>query len=119
MKYVLVGSPDKMCLTSFVRFLKRELGPEYDIGPMHSLMSEEAKEAFIGDFEQKSMKGIFSYFAKGIRPADPKAVLPKKAMELSDVVIWFDLYSTTPVVISDPNNFLGNTVIKWNARINK
>jgi hypothetical protein len=120
MKYVLIGSPDKGALSAFVRFLKKELGQDYSIGTMHSLMSDEAKTIFVEDFSKQNVKGIFSYYAKGMRQIkDPKTVLPKKAMDVSDVVIWFDLYSTVPTVLLDPNNFLGNTIIKWNSWINK
>jgi hypothetical protein len=120
MKYVLVGSPDKISLSRFVSFLRHELGKDYEIGDMHSLMSEESKERFAEHFSQKNIKGIFSYYAKGVKATStPVSVLPKKAVELSDVVIWFDLYSTTPVVVVDRNNLIGNTITKWGNYIDK
>ena len=120
MKYVLVGSSDKISLSRFVSFLRNELGKDYKIGDMHSLMSEEAKELFAEDFSQKNIKGIFAYYAKGVKATNtPASILPKKAAELSDVVIWFDLYSITPVVVIDKNNLMGNTITKWGSYIDK
>jgi len=120
MRYVLVGSSDKISLSSFINFLRHELGSEYELGAMTSLMSEESKTLFAEDFSQKFIKGIFSYYAKGVRKSDdPGQILPKKAMELSDVVIWFDLYSTTPIVVIDKDKILENTITKWGNYINR
>jgi hypothetical protein len=119
MRYILIASPDKISLSSFTKFLRRELGQDYRIGSIHSLMSEEAKNAFIEDFCNKSVKGIFSYYAKGIKSSEPINFLPLKAVEQSDFVVWFDLFSTTPVILKDREGCLRPTVTKWNSYIER
>lgn len=118
LNYVLVGTPDKISLNTFLRFLRKSIGKDYIIGEMHSLMSEKDKESYVTDFVSKKSKGIFSYFAKGVKKApDPIKVLPSKAYELSDVVVWFDLYSTIPIAIKDKDGFLKDIFNNWNKFI--
>jgi hypothetical protein len=117
MNYVLVGSPDKISLGYFVKFLLGKIGRGYALGDMHSLMSEEAKGLFVSDFGIKHSKGVFSYYAKGAIARDPKEVLPAAAIELSDAVVWFDLYSTIPIVIKDNDKALAGYLVNWESHI--
>jgi len=117
MNYVLVGSPDKISLGYFSKFLLGKLGRDYVPGEMHSLMSEDAKRLFVSDFGTKYPKGVFSYYAKGVIASDPKEVLPVAAMEIADAVVWFDLYSTTPIVIKDNDKALAGYLVNWDSHI--
>ena len=64
MKYILIGSSDKLMLASFTIYLIKTLGEEYNSGEMHYLMSEEAKEVYVEDFCKKNLKGIFTFYIK-------------------------------------------------------
>jgi len=119
MNYILIGSPDKISLTSFLQFLRNDIGKSYIIGDMHSLMSEEAKSLYVDSFCSKFPKGIISYYAKGALKVDPLTCLPGKAIERADVIVWFDLYATEPVVLKDTEGFLALTLAKWSAYIAK
>ena len=117
LNYILIGSPDKLSLNSFIRFMKRAVGKDFIIGDMHSLMSDESKNLYIEDFIKKNPRGIFSYYAKGVKSSDPLKCLPEKAINESDVAVWFDLYSTEPIVLKDKENFLAPIIQNWNKYI--
>lgn len=112
MDCILVGSPDKISLSKFVGFVKLNL-KEYEIGEMHSLMSENAVELYIEDFFRQFPKRIISYYAKRKINIDPLICLPKRIQEKADVIIWFDIYSTEPKVLKDPNNCLNSIIENW------
>jgi hypothetical protein len=115
--YILIGSPDKITLNTFIRFLKRSLGNDFITGEMHSLMSSESKSIYVEDFIKKFPKGIFSYYAKGIKQGTPVTFLPESAIKISDIIVWFDLYSTIPVVIKDSEGFLPPIIENWNKYV--
>jgi hypothetical protein len=121
MKYALVGSPDKLMIASFVRYFIKTLDGGHVLGDLHYLMSEEAKELFIEDFHKKNPRGIFTYYVK--RPIqgniDPLVVLPKKASDISEVVLWFDLYATEPVLIKDSKGIMAPIIEQWKSYILK
>jgi hypothetical protein len=119
LNYILIGSPDKITLNTFIRFLKRALGRDFIIGEMHSLMSPESKVIYVDDFIKKFPKGIFSYYAKGLKQGDPATYLPESAMKVSNIIVWFDLYSTVPVVLKDSDNFLVPIIENWTKYIEK
>jgi len=119
LKYLLIASPDKVSLNSFLKFIKTAVGKEYIIGNIHSLMSEEAKSTYIEDFIKKNEKGIFSYYARKIVTTEPLKILPAKAIEVSNEIIWFDLYSITPIILKDTENFLPPIIVNWNKYMEK
>jgi hypothetical protein len=121
MKYILVGSPDKMMLSSFIKYLLKTLDSDYTVGELHYLMSEEAKSTYIEDFSIKNPNGIFSYYVR--RPiqdkTDPIKLLPEKALTLSDVAVWFDLFATEPILIKDINNIMAPILEQWKTYITR
>jgi AAA+ ATPase superfamily predicted ATPase len=121
MNYALVGSPDKLMLSSFIRYFIKTLDGGHVFGDLHYLMSEEAKELFIEDFCSKNPKGIFSYYIK--KPVqgnlDPLVVLPKKASSISEVILWFDLYATEPILIKDSKGIMAPIIEQWKLYIAK
>lgn len=117
LNYILISSPDKIALTSFIKFVKRAVGKDFIIADMHSLMSEEAKSIYIDDFTQKFPKGIFSYYAKGLKAPGTVSILPEKAVLKSEVIVWFDLYSTSPTIFKDDEKFLDPIIVEWNKYI--
>jgi hypothetical protein len=118
MSYVLIGSPDKISLGSFLRFIRPSL-PGYEFGEIHSLMSEESLNLYVSDFCNQFPNGVFSYYAKRMVNRDPMTCLPKVALEKADVVVWFDLYSTDPKVLKDSNGSLNVAVDLWKKYIQK
>lgn len=115
LNYILIASADKPSLKAFLKFIKNQVGREYIIGDMHSLMSEEAKELYVDDFTSKFSRGVFVYYAKGVlkSPEDPTLSLPKKVQEICQVIVWFDLYSTEPRVLKDTESFLPPIIENW------
>ena len=116
MNCILVGSPDKVSLSKFVGFLKRHFN-KYEIGEMHSLMSEDSIKLYIEDFFRQFSKGIISYYAKRKINIDPLTCLPKIIQERADVIVWFNLYSTEPAVLKDPDGYLNSIIKSWNKYI--
>ena len=117
MNYALVGSPDKLMLASFIRYFIKTLDGGHVLGDLHYLMSEEAKDQFIEDFCSKNPKGIFSYYIK--RPPQGRDFLPKKAANISEVVLWFDLYATEPTLIKDSKGIMAPILEQWRSYIMK
>lgn len=116
MNKILIGSPDKISLNQFVKFLKRSLN-EYSIGVMHSLMSINSVRLFIDEFLKQHPKVIFTYYAKRKVNIDPLQCFPTYAQEIADVIIWFDLYSTEPKLVKDRYNIMKQTIDDWNKYI--
>ena len=121
MNYALIGSPDKLILSSFIRYFIKTLDGGHSIGDMHYLMSEKAKDLFIEDFCSKNSKGIFSYYIKRLPQGttDPLVVLPKKALDTSEVALWFDLYATEPHLIKDAQGIMTPILDQWKFYIAK
>ena len=116
MNSVLICSPDKISLNNFVKFLKRSLS-EYRIGVMHSLMSAESVGLYMDSFLKEYKKALFTYYAKRKVNIDPLVCIPKEAQERAEIIVWFDLYSTEPKVIKDPNGILKVAVEDLNKYI--
>jgi len=116
MKSILIGSPDKLSLNKFVKFLQVSLS-EYSIGGMHSLMSGESVGLYIDDFLSHYPKALFTYYAKRKINIDPLIAIPIEAQERVDIIVWFNLYSTEPVIVKDPENLLQFAVEDWNKYI--
>ena len=116
MNIVLIGSPDKISLNNFVRFLKKSL-KEYRIGAMHSLMSPESVRLYVDDFLKQYPKAIFTYYAKRKVNIDPLWCFPTYAQERAHVIIWFDLYSTEPQLVKDRFNVMKQAIDDWNKYI--
>ena len=115
MNYAIIGSPDKLILASFIRYFIKTLDGGHIVGDLHYLMSEEAKNIFIEDFCSKNPKGIFSYYIK--RSPQGGDCMPKKAVDLSEVVLWFDLYATEPLLIKDTQGIMAPILEQWRLYI--
>ena len=117
MNVVLIGSPDKVALSNFVKFLKKSLG-EYSLGGLHSLMSPDSVQQYMDNFLEQYPKAIFTYYAKRkINVADPLAVFPTYAHEKADVVIWFDLYSIEPRLVKDRFDVMKLAIDNWKKSV--
>lgn len=116
MNRILIGSPDKISLNQFVKFLKRSLN-EYSIGVIHSLMSMDSVRLYINEFLKQHPKAVFTYYAKRKVNIDPLLCFPTYAQEIADVVIWFDLYSLEPKVVKDRYNVMKQTIDDWNKYV--
>lgn len=117
MNVILIGSPDKISLNQFTKFLKRSHN-EYIIGGMHSLMSSESAEVYMNDFLEKYPKAIFTYYAKRkVNVKDPLTCFPGFLHRRADVVIWFELFSTEPKLLKDQYNVMKSVIEDWNKHI--
>lgn len=120
MKVITICSPDKISLNMCISFLTRRLGKSYQIGDLHSLMSKESIESYINDFFNKNgNKAIFSYYAKRKINVDPKTTVPERLQEVSDVVVWFKLYSTEMMIIKDESGFQNLFEKDWNTAVER
>jgi len=109
MKTVFVVSPDKISIKRFIQFIMKYL-KDFEIGNMHSLMAEESIGMYLKDFCKKYPMRLISYYAKGLKNKEPLSIIPKQIIEMGDLIIWFDLYGTKPIVlksIEDPHILKG------------
>jgi len=118
-KYVLVASPDKISLVSFIRFLRKSLGNDYPTGEMHNLMTPLSVSQYVNGFMKKYPKGILSYYARRAINVDPLTYIPKVLLHASESIIWFDLYSTEPKVVKDRGDNMKVIIDDWKEYIKK
>lgn len=118
-KYVLVASPDKISLVSFIRFIRKSIGEEYPIGEMHNLMTLESVSLYTNGFMKKYPKGIFSYYARRAVNVDPLTYIPKVLLHAAESIIWFDLYSTEAKVVKDKEDNMKVIIDDWKTYIEK
>ena len=119
MKIITIGSPDKLAINMFVSFLSSSVGATYIVSPMHSLMSVESRDIYIKDITEKNKKVIFSYYAKKTANNDPEKVIPKNLIEMSDAVVWFNLYSTAMSIVKDECGFSNLYYERWKKNIER
>lgn len=121
--YMTVAGPDKMALGGFLKHVRRILGSAYGVGEMHSLMSMESMNIFVEDFRAKNPKGILSYYARRkINVQEPLKIIPVTLEQLSEVIIWFELYDPKPIllkVFEKDNAFISEVIEGWNKIINR
>ena len=118
-KYVLVASPDKISLVSFIRYLRGVVGTDYPTGEMHNLMTPKDADLFVSGFIKKYPKGIFSYYARRAINVDPLTYLPKRLTHFAETIIWFDLYSTEAKVLKDKDDNFKVIIDDWTTYIEK
>lgn len=117
MDIILIGGSDKISLNQFTVFLKKAYN-EYVIAPMHSLMSDESVRVYMESFLQEKPKVIFTYYAKRkVNIEDKLTCFPTCAHEKAHVVIWFELYSTEPILLKDRFNLMGTALEDWKKYI--
>jgi hypothetical protein len=99
--------------------MRHFLGKEYAIGEIHSLMSEEAVIKYIEGLMEIREFILFSYYAKRMVNKDPLTIIPPKLLEVSDLLVWMDLYTMDWKVIKDAQNESGPLLARWKANINR
>ena len=118
-KYVLVSSPDKISLASFIRHIRKCIGNEYFVGEMHNLMTPVSVNLYVNSFMKEYSKGIFSYYARKAVNVDPLTYLPKILVHAAESVIWFNLYSMEPIVLKDKDDNMKVIIDDWKSYIEK
>jgi hypothetical protein len=120
MEYITIASPDKISIRMCLNFLISNLGKNYKIGELHSLMSMDSINVYIDKFINKNPKGLFIYYAKRQINKDPNIVIPQNLLRMSGVVLWFNLYSTDYVLVKDRDGNFNNLFLDtWNKYIAK
>jgi hypothetical protein len=119
MKIISIVSPDRLSIASFLSFMRHHLGKDYVFGELHNLMSEEAIVNYITDLITLKETVIFSYYAKKQINVDPMKVIPSKLLEVSDLLVWIDLYTMDWKVIKDTENVSGSFLTSWSANISR
>lgn len=117
MKRITISGPDKVSLATFMDFLKFCLGSAYVPVMLHSLMSKECINNLIENAIAETENLIFSYYAKRRINVDPMKVIPEKLLEVSEAVIWFDLYSVDFKLIKDDVGFEAAYKERWKQNI--
>lgn len=113
---ITVASPDKLSISMFLSFMQFCLGKEHKPAMTQSLWASEAITTFINETLEKSDKILFSYYAKGKK--DLK-LIPEKFLEVSDVVIWMDLYSMNWVIVKNNSSQTPVWEDRWKKNIAK
>ena len=119
MNYIIAASPDKLSISMFIKLMIRNIGG-YELGELHSFMTEESIKNYIGDFSKRYPRGLLSYYANRKVNIDPKICIPAGVQEFADILVWFDLYSLEVKVIKDKDDVFSKTFLdKWNKFVEK
>ena len=114
---VTIASPDKTSIAMFLSFLRKNLGRGHIIGETHSLMSEESLSDYVDSLLKINSKVIFTFYAKRKINIDPIKCIPQKLINLSDTVVWFNLYETSYKLIKDSIEFDKLFLDTWNKNL--
>ncbi len=118
MNTIFITGLDKISIKRFIQFILKYLN-DYQVGTLHYLMSEESINYYIEDFSNKFQKRIFSYFLR--KSGDSIPNLPTSITDSADLIIWFDLYSTKPIVKQSKTepHILKGALMDWARHIEK
>jgi hypothetical protein len=117
---ISIASPDKLSISMFGSFIRPNIGNSHKVGEVHSLMDFDSVNAYVDSFLKINNNcAIFTYYAKKKINIDPLIVVPKKLLEVSDAVIWFNLYETSYKLIKDKINFDNLFLESWNNNLKK
>jgi len=114
---VTISSPDKLSIAMFLNFLIRNLGSGYVVGEVHSLMSEQSINSYVDGHLQTHPKVVFTYYAKRKVNIDPVKVIPPKLLEVSEAVVWFNMYETSYKSLKDTIDFDKLFLDTWNKNL--
>lgn len=119
LRYIVVAGADRMPLNGFIKYFRDIFGPKWPTGNMHSLMSAESCGDFLSGFMSKFDKGLLAYYARRkINIPDPLLIIPESIKAKADMILWFELYSTEPVVLKDMNaGFTSWLMSGWKKRL--
>ena len=122
MKLVIVVSPDKISLKSFIEFIRKRMNNPA-IGMINLLMSEDNIKLYVSDFYSgiKDLQGLISFYCRGKRSPDfiKDRGLLSSITEKELTVIWFDLYSLIPVIVLNTAPEIAGILSDWNAYVKK
>jgi hypothetical protein len=129
---ITVISPDKLTLSMFVDFYKTlySVGKQTEVLPMNILFGDAQKEGTvrtIKDLHDPDKHDIFvtikTKFLKQRPDGDISSYYKKSAPDslvaISDYIIAFDIYSTSPIIIKGSNSKLPSILERWENNINK
>ena len=118
MNVISVASPDKVSLSMFIDFMKFCLGARYSVGSLHSLVTEENTEAYLDGFLKENPQAIIGFFARRRKVFGP-GIIPPKLLEVSEALLWFDLYANKPRIIKDDCGFSELYLPRWEKNIER
>lgn len=113
-----VVSPDKVSISMFLSFMSG-IQEGYLVGRLHNLMSAEAVDQYLDGCLEKNKNLLLSYYARKQIKADPKSVVPGRIMGMSDLVVWFNLFSVDWIVLKDNDNFQDRYSGLWKTFIDR
>jgi len=117
---ITIASPDKLSIAMFLSFLKRNIGSDHILGETHSLMDYESTKTYVNEFLKINPKAIFTYYAKRKINIEPLQIIPTILMEVSEAVIWFNLYETSYKLLKDKDsNFNSLFLDTWNKNVSQ
>jgi hypothetical protein len=102
-KIITIAGSDKIAIGAFLRFIRPLIGSGYPICDLHSLMTEESLKNVVTPYEGK--KVLFTYYARKKVSDTPEGFIPACLSEISEVIVWFNLYATDFITIKDTSGF--------------
>jgi len=113
-----IVSPDKLSLSMFTDFFKRNVDGNVSVGEIISLYSQEMQERIMDDFLNRSPETNVLIRYKTKRATKVESI-PEKLFNGSDYVVKFDLYSMEPEILKEKQQDLGPLLDKWKQDVEK
>jgi hypothetical protein len=115
MKKITIASPDKISIKSFISYIKFTVGSQYQVIELHHLMTPESIEMAIESLNPDK-EYLISYYSN---KKTQKENIPAKITEISDFLVWMDLYSNEWVILKDPTEKGKSYKIRWDMNMKK
>lgn len=112
-------SPDRLSINMYLAFMQKHQAGK--ICFLNAIIPREETEAKIDAVmsNMNSPQGImFTYYIKKAKDMVPLNCLPDKLKNISELIVWIDLYSTEWVILKDKNNQGPALLAEWNKRVN-
>jgi len=114
--YVLVAGSDKLSIYGFAKYLTSLLNRP--VGAVHTLMTVDAINTYVEQFTGKFKKGLITFYARRkVNLPNPIDIIPDSLKSASKLIVWFELYTTTPKILKGDSDFCRVILSAWEKRM--
>jgi len=118
---ITIASPDKLSISMFLSYMRFCYKNDCKIGAIQSLWTLESINKYVDELLKTPdfNNVLFSFYAKRKVNVEPKEVVPLKLVEVSDMIVWMDLYSVEWKVLKDTLNQAPSLLERWKKNMSK
>jgi AAA+ ATPase superfamily predicted ATPase len=118
MHIISIASPDRISIRTFISYIKFSKGEHYKDIKLHYLMTSENIEQVLKEIsEGPDDDYIVSYYLKNRARALDR--VPKKLKEISDLLVFIDVYSMDWNILKDLKEEGVSLKVRWDMNMKK